>query len=90
MPYHDDQRFTVSKRVLSRVLDGDAVLLDLGAGKYFSLDAVGTHVWEGLERGATVGELHARILSAFEVDAAQAKSDLDALLADLLSRGLIA
>ncbi len=89
MALADDQRFVVSKQVMSRVLDGDAVLLDLGSGKYFGLNLVGTHIWQALEAGATVAELHAAVLADFDVDAATARAELEALLGDLLARGLI-
>ncbi len=85
----DERRFAVSRRVLSRVLDGDAVLLDLGSGNYFGLNAVGTAIWQALGEGATVAELEARVLAEFDVDRATARRELEDLLADLLARGLI-
>ena len=89
MALRDDQRLTTSNKVLSRVFDGDAVLLDLGSGTYFGLNEVGSRIWQSLEKGATVAELVAAVLAGFEVDEATARRDLDALLEDLSTRGLI-
>ncbi len=90
MPFSDDQRLATSNKVLSRVFDGDAVLLDLGSGTYFGLNEVGSCVWKALEDGASVAELVALVLADFEVDEATARRDLGALLDDLSARGLIA
>ena len=90
MSLHDEQRVTASNKVLSRVFDGDAVLLDLGSGSYFGLNEVGSCIWQALERGATVAELLAAVLAGFEVDEETARRDLSALLEDLSARGLIA
>ena len=58
----DEQRFAVAPDVVSRVLDGEAVLLDLAAESYFGLNAVGTQVWHHLAAGKTYGEMRAALL----------------------------
>ena len=57
-----ERTFKATSRVLSRVLDGEAVLLDLGGGQYYGLDEVGTVVWTALEAGASVAELVVRVV----------------------------
>lgn len=90
MPFDGDRRFRVSDRVLSRVLDGEAVLLDLAAGSYLGLDEVGTAIWSGLEEGLPAGAILARILERYDVAEAVARDDLARLLGELEARGLIA
>ena len=89
MNLHDAQRVTSSREVLSRELDGETVLLDLGGGRYYALNEVGSAVWAQLEQGATVGNLVTALLSEFDVEEATLRADLDALLQDLLERGLV-
>lgn len=84
-----DATYLVSDRVLSRALDGEAVLLDLASGNYFGLDEVGTLVWESLGEGGTVDAIVARMVGAYDVEAARAREDVMALLAELERRGLI-
>jgi hypothetical protein len=40
-------------RVISEVLDGEAIIIDSLSGAYFTLDTDGTVVWEKLQAGAT-------------------------------------
>jgi len=89
MAPREDQRFTLSADVVSRVLDGDAVLLDLASGKYLGLNAVATRVWELLGQGQAFGAIRAGLLTEFEVPAAVLDGDLDQLFADLQERALI-
>lgn len=42
--------FTVNSNAVFRDLDGEAVILDLGAGTYFGLNAVGVRIWQLIER----------------------------------------
>ena len=67
-----------------------AVLLDLASGTYFGLDPVGTRLWELATEGKTLGDIQARMLDEFEVEAAVLRRDLQALLERLVASGLIA
>jgi hypothetical protein len=84
-----DQRFARSGEVVSRVLDGEAILLDLGTGRYLGLNDVATRVWELLEGGRTFGAIREALLAEFEVTPDVLDGDLDRLFADMLSRGII-
>ena len=79
-----------SEGVLSRVLDGEAVLLDTEGGAYFGLNAVGTRVWELIGKaGTTEGALRTALLAEFEVGRDVLERDLDELLRGLEKRQLI-
>ena len=86
---NDEQRIQASNDVVSRVVDGEAVLLDLASGKYFGLNEVGSRVWEHVNEAITVGALVERLLAEFDVDATTLRRDVDELLADLTAKGLI-
>jgi DeoR/GlpR family transcriptional regulator of sugar metabolism len=79
----------IREEVLSRIMDGEAVILDLGSGTYFGLDEVGSAIWELFAKGSTVAEIQAKVLELYDVDAATARRDLEALVADLTERGLV-
>jgi hypothetical protein len=83
------QRYAPSPDVLCRVLDGEAVLLDLASGKYFGLNRVGTRIWELIAEGRAYAELRAVLLQEFEVQGEALDSDLAGLVAELSERGLI-
>ena len=55
---------TVLKRaqnVTFEVVAGEAILIDMNSGTYFSLDEVGTAFWEMLDGSRTLGELAAEL-----------------------------
>ena len=89
MALRDDERITALPDVLSRTLDGEAVLLDLKSGTYFGLNDVGTKIWEIIAQGATIAEIRTLVLATFEVDEPTASRDLEDLLAELDKRSLI-
>ena len=89
MAIDDEQRLRPAPDVVSRVLDGEAVLLHLGRGTYFGLNEVGTRVWELLADGPTVRELQERIVAEFDVEPETAAQDVRELVEQLMQRDLI-
>jgi hypothetical protein len=85
----DDQKLGCSPDVMARVLDGEAVLLDLASGEYFGLNAVGTRIWELFASGMSYGEVRATILREFDAPQQVLEEDLAELTARLLERKLV-
>lgn len=86
----DDQHLVMSPDVLGRVLDGEVVLLDLAAGKYFGLfEPVGERLFALLTEGTTLAVLRRVLLDEFDVAPAVLDADLDRLLGELVARGLV-
>ena len=83
--------FTRGEDTLHRVLEGEAVIVDLTTGTYFGLNETGTRVWEilGAEGGATVDAVAAALAAEFDVPEAAAAKDARALLERLATRGLV-
>ncbi|MDQ2714613.1 MAG: PqqD family protein [Chloroflexota bacterium] len=75
--------------VLWRELDGEAVLLDPALGCSYNLNRIGTLVWKLLDGGHSRDDIVAAICAAYEVEQAQARQDVDALLADLRQNNLL-
>lgn len=85
----DSTRFRIPEEVLVEELQGEAVLLDLSSGTYFGLDPVGTRIWELIADRASVGEVRRRLLQEYQVEEERLREDLEALVRDLLGRGLL-
>lgn len=85
----EEQHIVCSPEVLSRVLDGEAVLLNLESGSYFGLNAVASRVWELIGEGCTAAALRSALVAEFEVSEDVAARDLAELLGSLRDRGLI-
>lgn len=80
------------RRVISRDIDGEMVLLDLHSGMYYGLNQVGAFVWSliSAKRGSIpVEEVVAAVVDEFEVDDPTARRDLHQLLMGLSSNWLV-
>lgn len=78
---HPDVQFTV--------LDGEAVLLNLETGAYFTLNRVGTVAWELFNGERMLTQVHSTICERFDVGGEVARQDLLSLVTDLQQEGLI-
>jgi hypothetical protein len=81
--------YAVPEDVVFRDLAGEAVILNLSTGIYFGLDEVGTRVWQLLAQHGDKEKLIQEMLSEYEVEEAKLRQDVDALLKELLGKGLL-
>ena len=84
-----DAKLSIPPQVMSRLVGDETVLLDLSSGIYFGLDGVGKRIWESLNEGKSLGDAVAVIVTEYEVDDAQAQSDVVEFVSDLVERGLL-
>lgn len=76
--------------VVAREVGGEQVLLHLGSGIYFGLNAVGGRLWQLLEAGGcSLGQLVDAIEAEFDAPRATIEADLQAVVADLLANELV-
>jgi hypothetical protein len=67
----------------------ETVILDLGSGQYFALDAVGTAIWRHLRTPCTFALLCERLMAEYEVPASRCQTEVSALVEDMAQRGLV-
>lgn len=84
-----EEKFEIQPEVRSMEDDEGMVLLDLDAGKYFSLNRVGALVWHGIEQGHRRQEIFETLHRAFQVPENQINADVESFIASLLQKGLI-
>ena len=70
-------------------LEGEAAILNLRTGVYYSLDPVGAVVWKLIEQPRTVADVRDAMLARFEVEAERCELDLFQLFEKLAAEGLI-
>jgi hypothetical protein len=85
-----DQRFRLPEQVAAKVFDGEAILINMSTGMYYSMTAVGALVWEYLQTGQSLEETVRAMTMRYEVSSGEAEADLRRLAAELLDEGLIA
>jgi hypothetical protein len=90
-----DVRFIRSFEVVSRQIEGELILVPIRRGvgdlnSLYSLNSVGSVIWEFLTVGHTLPEMVRRVSDEFEVSAKQAEKDIQEFLDSLLEEKLIA
>ena len=70
-------------------MEGETVLLDLSTGRYYTLNRLGSVIWEHCSGHSTIRDIHAVLCDRFEVASEQALEDLVALVNQLLQEGLL-
>ena len=84
-----DQRVAKdASQVIDRVVDGEALLIHLKSGSYFSLNSVGTRIWENLDGSKTVEDLADVIVAEYDVSNEQAQTDVLNLVSVLIEEEL--
>jgi len=78
-----------NKRLLFRVVDDEALILDLDVGEYYGLNAVATRVWDLLGNGEPFESVIEVLLDEFDVAAEQVTADLEQLTSELLAARLL-
>ena len=70
-------------------MDGETVLLNLSTGRYFTLNRVGSVIWEHCTGHSTMSDIHAVLCDRFEVASERALDDLVALINQMVQEGLL-
>ena len=100
-PFMIDSMDAVDRTMLDRIIlrhsdtvqgasmEGETVLLALSTGRYYTLNRVGSIIWEHCTGHHTVRDIHAKLCEGFEVAPELALDDLIALINELVQEGLI-
>jgi hypothetical protein len=84
-----DSIVEVTKEQMSCGLDGEAVILSLKKGVYYSLNPCGNRIWSLIQKPVQVKKIRDALLEEFAVDQKTCEEDLLSLLSDLKKEGLI-
>jgi hypothetical protein len=74
---------------VSTVVDGQAVLMSVDNGMYYSMDDIGTQIWALIERPTSVRAICDRLVSEYQVERATCEADVLDLLEGLLKNDLV-
>jgi hypothetical protein len=76
-------------QVISEIIDGEAVMINLTTGNYYSLNESGAAAWTAIEAGASVGDLVELLSARYEGDRAEIQSAVERLIDELTREELI-
>ena len=80
---------TISEDAVSRELDGEAVILELGSGTYFGLNDVGTRVWALIGERRSLRQVFDALTQEYDVSPETLERDLVELVEKLRAKGLV-
>jgi Coenzyme PQQ synthesis protein D (PqqD) len=87
-------RFIRNQEVVSRKIEGELIIVPIRSGvgdlnSLYTLNPVGSVLWEFMTESHTVGEMVQRICDEFEVTKTQAEKDIENFLDSLLEEKLV-
>ena len=85
-----NQRFRVNTpTVTHETIDGEAVIINLDSGNYYSLVEVGSFIWGLVEKGASASEVQNLVLQTYQGNGPEVDRGVQELLAELQQENLI-
>jgi Coenzyme PQQ synthesis protein D (PqqD) len=87
-------RFVRNQDVVSRKIDGELIIVPVRSGvgdlnSLYTLNPVGSVLWDFMSEHHTVGEMVERVCEEFEVTTTQAQQDIEVFLDSLLEEKLV-
>ena len=67
----------------------EAVMMSVGAGKYYGLNAVAARIWELLEQPMTLAQLCAQLCEEFEVDMQTCEAAVLKFAHEIIDNGIV-
>ena len=71
------------------VIDGEAIIVNLTTGVYYSMDKVGAEVWEMIGQGMSTLQIAAAVAARYEIEQDKARVDIERLTEKLGAEDLI-
>jgi hypothetical protein len=88
--FRSDERVQPNNReVSSKVIEGEAIIIRLSDGIYYSMDNVGALIWGMIEDRRGIGEIVDAVIARFDVASEQARDDAHRLFDELVAERLI-
>jgi hypothetical protein len=86
--------FVRSESVVARVVAGETLIVPVRAkvgdlASIYSFNGTGTLIWKLLESPKTVAQLATAVAQEYEVDLAQAESDVTDFVSEMMAVGLV-
>lgn len=75
--------------VVSEIIDGELVVINLEKGSYYCSLGVGAYLWQCLQQRADLATIEAAVVQGFGVAPERARADLRSFLGQLQREGLV-
>jgi hypothetical protein len=78
------------EEIAAKVIDGEAIIIDLANGIYYSMDKVGGLIWDMVQSEHSLEEMIVAVTDRYQVSREQVDADVQALIEELLRENLVA
>jgi hypothetical protein len=78
------------EEVAAKVIDGEAIIINLATGVYYSMDKVGGLIWDMVQSGHSLEEIIHGVTERYDVAREKVESDVQELVEELLRENLVA
>jgi hypothetical protein len=75
--------------IAAKVVDGEAILINLSSGMYYSMDAVGGVVWSLIQSGLDLSAISSAVAKRYSVDEDRVKRDVEVLVQQLIDEKIV-
>ena len=86
---YQDPAYVLGEDIVYRVVEGEAVLLDVGRGEHFSLNRAGTEILTFLDKKRSLDDLLTYQTNKYCLPKEDLMKDIDDCIADLLKNRVI-
>lgn len=76
------------QQVAAKVMDGEAILINLGTGIYYSIGSSGGFIWSLIEKRLAIRDIVRSLVEHYDVNEPQAAADVLRLSEELCAEGL--
>jgi hypothetical protein len=77
------------EEIASKVIDGEAIIINLANGVYYSMEKVGALVWDLLQAGHSLEEVISAVTGRYDVAREQAEANVCDLVQELVQENLV-
>lgn len=85
-----EKRYSInSDRIVWRNIEEEAVILNLDSGYYYSLNELGTKIWQLLIKNKTTAEIISFVYKEYDINKNKIKKDLLKIINELKRENLI-
>lgn len=77
------------QEIAAKVVDGEAIMINLSTGMYYSMGETGAVVWELLAGGHSLEDISMTLARRYDVAREHAQADVERLAAQLLEENLV-
>lgn len=78
-----------TNRIIWRIIENRALILDLETGFYYNLNRIGSLIWKSLAEGDNLGNALNKIKRSYNVSDQKLKKDSDELIKDFVKEKLV-